>query len=279
VSENWLLGKSLSLEEHGEGVASTVLDSDLLDLERVVSEEVVQSVVLVTTIVGLVFPEDGEGENLAIVLEERVEVSVSTATTKSDFVVVLHLSSIWRVLLEVNHFAGLLVRIIGKAFGVSEVDAFVSVEGESEVIAVVDAEDSGVNLNVHGHVEVLPGVAVSRTAIPRDSVALKENTLGKTSVLLSVLNDVHGVIIQVVHHSALVDSEVLGRGLNDGLLEIAVESQDLSIVLEPLRSDLWDSVVLVGGTRRDSRVRHGRSHSHGIEHLLVDGFLEALSLF
>ena len=50
-------------------------------------------------------------------------------------------------------------------------------------------------------------------------------------------------------------------------------------MLEPLRSDLWDSVVLVGGTRGDVRVRHGRSHSHGIEHLLVDGFLEALGLF
>lgn len=231
VSENWLFGKSLSLEEHGEGVASTVLDSDLLDLERVVSEEVVQSVELVTTIVGGVFPVDGEGENLAVVLEERVEVSVSTATTKSDFVVVLHLSCIWRVLLEVNHFAGLLVRIVGKTFRVSEVDTFVSVEGESEVITVVDAEDSGVNGNVHGHAEVPPGVAVSGTAILGDSVALKEDSLGKTSILLSVLNDVHGVVIQVVHHGALVDAEVLGLRLHNGLLEVAAESQDLSIVL------------------------------------------------
>jgi len=124
-----------------------------------------------------------------------VEVSVGTATTKSDFVVVLHLSLIWRILLEVNHFAGLLVRIIGEALRVTKVDTLVSVEGFSEIVTIVHAEDSGVDREIHGEVEVLPGVALSRAAISGDSMALKENTLGKTSVLLSVLNDVDGVII------------------------------------------------------------------------------------
>lgn len=78
-----------------------------------------------------------------------MEVSVGTATTKSDFVVVLHLSLIWRILLEVNHFAGLLVRIIGKSLRVLEVHTLVSVEGFSEIITVVHAEDSGVNLEIH----------------------------------------------------------------------------------------------------------------------------------
>lgn len=208
-----------------------------------------------------------------------MEVSVGTATTKSDFVVVLHLSLIWRILLEVNHFAGLLVRIIGKSLRVLEVHTLVSVEGFSEIITVVHAEDSGVNLEIHGKVEVLPGVAGSRTTILGDSMALKENTLGKTSILLSVLNDVDGVIVQVVHHGALVDAEVLVLRLHNGLLEVGAESQDLSIVLKPLGSDLWDSIVLMGGALGCSRVGHSCSHTHGIEHLLVDGFCEALCLF
>jgi hypothetical protein len=227
VSENGSLSESLSLEEHGEGVASTVLDSDLLDLKRVVSEEVVQSVVLVTTIVSLIFPEDGERKDLSVVLEERVEVSVGTATTKSDFVVVLHLSLIWGILFEVNHFAGLLVRIIGKTFRVSKVDTLVGVEGLGEIITVVHAEDSGVNREVHGHGEILPGVALGGASVLGDLMALEENTLGKTSVLLSVFDDVDGIIVQVVHHGALVDAEVLGLGLHNGLLEVSAESQDL----------------------------------------------------
>jgi len=279
VSENGRLSESLSLEEHGEGVASTVLDSDLLDLKRVVGEEVVQSVVLVTTIVSLIFPEDGEREHLSVVLEERVEVSVGTATTKSDFVVVLHLSLIWRILFEVNHFAGLLVRIIGKGLRVSEVDALVGVEGLGEIVTVVYAEHSGVNREVHGHGEISPGVALSRASVLGNFMALKENTLGKTSVLLSIFDDVDGVIVQVVHHGALVDTEVLSLGLNNGLLEVDAESQDLSIVLKPLGSDLWDGIVLMGGALRYASVRHSCSETHGIEHFLVDGFLETLCLF
>lgn len=41
VGENGSLSESLSLQEHGEGVAATVLHGDLLDLNSVVGEEVV----------------------------------------------------------------------------------------------------------------------------------------------------------------------------------------------------------------------------------------------
>jgi len=76
-----------------------------------------------------------------------------------------------------------------------------------------------------------------------------------------------------------VDTEVLSLGLDNGLLEVDAESQDLSIVLEPLGSDLWDSIVLMGGALGHSGVRHSGTLTHGIEHFLVDGFLEALGLF
>jgi len=208
-----------------------------------------------------------------------VEVSVGTATTKSDFIVVLHLTCIWRILFEVNHSASLLVRIIGKAFGVTESDTFVSVEGLGEFITVVNAEDSGVNIKVHRHVKVLPGVALRRASVFGYLVSLKEDTLGESSVLLSVLNDVDGVVIKVVHHSALMDSEVLLSRFNNGLLEVAAESQDLSIVLKPLGSDLRDGIVLMGRACRHSRVGHSGSETHGIEHFLVDGLGQALCLF
>ena len=40
-------------------------------------------------------------------------------------------------------------------------------------------------------------------------MALEEDTLGQTGVLHPVLEDVDGVVIEVVQQSALVDSEVL----------------------------------------------------------------------
>jgi hypothetical protein len=208
-----------------------------------------------------------------------VKVSVSTATTESDFIVVLHLTCIWGVLFEVDHSAGFLVRIFGETFGVSKVDSFVGVESLCEFVTVVHTEDTRVNLEVHGHHKVFPGVAVSRSAVLGDFVALEENTLGKTSVLLSVLNDMDGIIFEVVHHSALVDTEVLLRALNDGLLEVGAEAEYLSVVLEPFGSDLRDGIVLMGGALGYTRARHGGSLSHGVQHFLVDGLFKSLGLF
>jgi len=76
-----------------------------------------------------------------------------------------------------------------------------------------------------------------------------------------------------------VDAEVLLRAFNDGLLEVGAEAEYLSVVLEPFGSDLRDGIVLMGGALRYTRARHGGSHSHGVQHFLVDGLLKSLGLF
>ena len=113
MGQNRRLCESLTLEEHGESVLSGVLLGDLLDLDRVVRQEEVEGVELVTAIVGDVLPVDREGEDLAVVLEERVEVAVVTATSELDLVIVLEPFRVWGVLLVVDHVAGRLVGVFG----------------------------------------------------------------------------------------------------------------------------------------------------------------------
>jgi hypothetical protein len=58
-------------------------------------------------------------------------------------------------------------------------------------------------------------------------VSLEEDTLRNATVLNSILQDVKGVIIQIVVNSALADAVVLIGALDNGLLEIGLKVQDL----------------------------------------------------
>jgi len=227
MGQNRRLCESLTLEEHGESVLSGVLLGDLLDLDRVVRQEEVEGVELVTAIVGNVLPVDREGEDLAVVLEERVEVAVVTATSELDLVIVLEPFRVWGVLLVVDHVAGRLVGVFGQCFSSSEELAFGVEELAGEGVTVVDAEDPLVDSQVTGEADVTPVDGLGCAAVSRHLVALEEDTLGKAGVLLPVLENMDGVVFQVVKHGALVNAEVLVLGLDHGLLEVGVEAEHL----------------------------------------------------
>jgi len=73
-----------------------------------------KTVVLITTIVAHITPENGEGENLAVVIQETLQgVGVGTAALKHHLDIVLVFSEIWGVRLEVYHGTGGLERVIG----------------------------------------------------------------------------------------------------------------------------------------------------------------------
>jgi hypothetical protein len=113
--------------------------------------------------------------------------------------------------LRVDHSSDLRVRGSGESFRLTKSNSFVGIEGSSEFITVVNTEDSGVEFNVHGELKVGPVIAFSRFAIFRDFMALEEDTLGKSGVLLSVLNQMKGIVFKVVHHGDVVYAEVFIR--------------------------------------------------------------------
>lgn len=178
---------------------------------------------LVTTIVASVFPKNVEGENLAVILYEAVEILVGTATLKHDLDIVLVLSKIRRVLLHGDHCSSPRERIFWIALRAVKSDTLVGVESTSKVVGIDNTEDAAIDVEVDADVKVPPSVGLGLKTRDKDLMALKKNTLRDTGVLYLVLKNVQGVIIKVIEDSALADTIVLIGALYDGLLEVAFE--------------------------------------------------------
>jgi len=58
-----------------------------------------------------------------------------------------------------------------------------------------------------------------------------------------MLNDMDGIVIEIIEDDTFSNSEVLVGIFNYWLLEISVEFKYLSVVLEPLWCNSWDSII------------------------------------
>ena len=103
-------------------------------------------------------PHNSERQNFAVVVQERLQVLIGSATLKHHFDVVLVFSKIWGILLHVYHGAGVDERIIGKALTWSKGHTFVGVEGAGELISIDNSEDTAVEFNISSDLEIAPSV-------------------------------------------------------------------------------------------------------------------------
>ena len=227
MSKDWGFSKLLLFKEHWEWETARVLGVDLLHLDSTIGEEIVQDVVLITTIIGSVFPKDVETENLSVVIEETLESLVGSSSLKKHLNVVLHFSLIWGSLLVVDHQSSLGEEILWVAFWSVEWNTLVGEEPSSEFVAVDNSEDSCVDIEVHADVEVLPNVVFGWVFWVWELVSLHEDTLWDSRVLNSWLNNVDGVIIKVVVDNTFSQSIVLIGVFNDWLLEVSREGKGL----------------------------------------------------
>jgi hypothetical protein len=101
----------------------------------------------------------------------------------------------------------------------------------------------------------------------------KENTLRDTSILDTWLNDVEGIILQIVVKDAFSNSEVFIWILNNRLLKVYIELEYLSVVLKPLWCNGWNTIVNLLLTCRDSSKTIRVSVSHGSQELRINIFL------
>jgi hypothetical protein len=227
VGKNGGLGELLALEEFGEGIVARVGLVDFLDFNGVVGEEVVETEVTFSTVVAVVVPQDSEWEDRAVIVEEALKVLVGAATLQHDFHIVFDFSLVWGGLFHVDHSAGVYEGVFGKVLGRGKLNAFVGVEAASKIVAIDDAEDSGVDVDGAANCEITPGVKIGRAVGLGNKVALKENSLRDTWVLDARLDNVNCVVLEVVENDALAEAVVLSGVLNDGLLEVGVELKDL----------------------------------------------------
>lgn len=223
MGENWCLGESLFLQEHWEWESSGVLGVDLFDLNLSVGKEVIEDVVLVTTIVGSVLPENVENEYFSIIIKEAFKSFVWSSSLEFDFEVVLHLSLIWWGLFHVDHGSGMSEKISWISLRSIKCNSFIGIESSGEVITVDDSENSSVDVEVHAEIEVSPGVVLGLVIWEWELVSLKEDSLWDTRVLNSWFNYVDGVIIEIVIDDALSHPEVLVWIFNDWFLVKSIE--------------------------------------------------------
>ena len=105
-------------------------------------------------------------------------------------------------------------------------------------------------------------------------MSFQKYSLWYATVLNPLLNDVEGVIVQVVVNYAFSESIIFIWVFHNAFLEVAIELQHLPVVLQPLGGYLWNCVVLLWPPLGDASKVHGLPLPHAGEQLLIDVLLE-----
>lgn len=227
MSQDWSLGKLLLFQKHWEWEPSGVLGVDLFNFNLAVGQEVIEDVVFVSTVIGSILPENIENKNFSIIIKETLELFIWSSTFKLHFDILFDFSLVWWSLLHVDHSSSLSEKIIWITLWGIKCNAFVGKESSGEVIAVYDSENSLVDVEIARDVHISPGVVLGVIIRVWQLMSLEEDALWNTSVLNSWLNDVDGVIIEIVVDDAFSESEILIGILDNWLLEIGIKAQNL----------------------------------------------------
>ena len=228
VGQDWLLCQSLFLKKHWECVLSRILRVDFLDLDFAIGQVVVEDVVFVAAVVRSIFPENVEAEHFSIVVEEAFERLVGATALEHHLDVVLHFCLVGRRLLIVHHCTRVLEQIFWEWLGRIESSSLARIKSSGKFVTVDNSENTLVNIKVLADAQVLPCVVNGFVMWQWQLVSLHEDALWDAGVLHSWLDDVNGVIVEVVVDDALANSEILILVLNDWLLEVSVEFKYLN---------------------------------------------------
>jgi hypothetical protein len=167
--------------------------------------------------------------------------------------------------------------VLWVAFWGAKSNTFVGEESPGKVIAVNDSEDSLVDIEVDTNVEIAPDVVFRLIIRVWELVPLQEYSLWNSGVLNSWLDDVDGIIVKIVVYDALSDPVVLVGVLNNWFLEVTVEAQNLSVILEPFWGDSWDCLLGLVSAASDTSELGWNSLGHGSDEIWVDVFLQVHS--
>jgi len=85
---------------------------------------------------------------------------------------------------------------------------------------------------------------------------------------------VESIILKIVIKDTLSNSKVFIGIFDNRFLEINVELENLSVILEPFRCNGWDTIIHLLLTRRDSTKTVRVSFSHGSQELWINILLK-----
>jgi len=144
------------------------------------------------------------------------------------------LSEIRRILFHVDHGSGVGKRIVREVFRLANVEPFVGKVSFGKVVAINDTEHSGVDIQITTKPQISP--IIGALALFCDCavcswfwqfVSLEKDSLRNSRILNAALNDVNGVVIEIVVDDTFADPIVLSGVFNYWLLEIGFEVEHL----------------------------------------------------
>lgn len=248
----------------------------LLDLNGVISQEIVEGVVVASALESGIEPDNFEGKHLAVVVDILFESIVGMPSSQLDLDVLFVFLGVRRVDFGVFGPNEGLEKITRKGFGFVERALHVLVEFFGEGITVIDSEDPFEDIQVDGNIEILPLVVISQFSNDLgDFLPFEEDSLRNACVLDFLLGDVDGLIREVVVDLDGSDPVVFKSAFDHMLLEVGIVPEDLSVVFEPGGLDAGD-VVIFGGLPgfHEGKVIDGGAHL--VEEVLIDILFEVL---
>jgi len=120
------------------------------------------------------------------------------------------------------------------------------IEMFGEIISILNSKDSLIEIDIGSNIEIFPSIEIHNSNFLRDFLSVYKNSLSDSRILDSWLGHVNGLVTQIVIHDARSHSKVFKLRFHHCLLEVAVESQNLSVEFKPLGLNSWNIVVFGG---------------------------------
>mmetsp|Transcript_1341 Transcript_1341/g.2932 ORF Transcript_1341/g.2932 Transcript_1341/m.2932 type:complete len:440 (+) Transcript_1341:890-2209(+) len=230
-----LLGELRAAEEARVRVTPGIAGVALVDLHCVVTQEVVHSEKSPCAVPGLVIPVRIEPQHVSVVLDELLESIILTGPSELQLRVLFHVhdflwnSPVGQLLVE-SLCHGEIVR--WRRLLAAHVQPCLAKIELGKIVRTVDAEPPGVDLHILPAPEVLRGVVPVGTW-HNSPVPLQERTLRHAAIFDLGLLDGDSPVLQVVVQLKESVELVLNGSLHSRLLQVDVETKNLTVVFEP----------------------------------------------
>lgn len=240
------------------------------DFDGVISQEVVQDIVIDLAFQGLVVPGDIEGEHDAVVRDVLLQTVVGMSSSEFDFKILFIFLGIRRVDFQILLSFIHLKIIAWQRLSSGHRLLHVFIEFSGEIVAVVDTEHAFEETDVLLHAEILPEVVVGATDFLGHALTVDEDALSDARVDHARLGKMDGVVIQIIVQNTRTDAVVFQLTLDNTFLEVAEEAEYFAVIFEPAGLDTGNIIVL----RLLARLLEGNGWlgAHSIEQLGVEFF-------
>ena len=138
------------------------MEPQLFNLNSSISKEIVESEVVESSFILIVSPQQFERKHLSVIGDVLLKTLIRMTSSKLDLNILLVLLSIWRVDFGILDPGEMIEGISWRILRFTQWTFHVLVELSGEIVAIVDSEDSLVEVDVFTQSEILPSVVIRK---------------------------------------------------------------------------------------------------------------------